>query len=260
MWQQDVTRRACGIEEDHEHRLSPVAIQGKLAAVQARQADSWGRTADRQSSQVARSVDRGRRGQGIDQHGRQRSDIDSIFGGRCAAGGQPEDGVAAGDQRAGGPAVLVYEVGQGGRVDLEQRKIDFEMAENTLNAPIGRKQRGAEPAAKGKTGAASAKSNGAAKPYSAPAKAAKVEAAPAEPPRRSRKNETSEAYFPADAAAKNAEVRKSREMKKALLSDAKNAVGKPAAKGSKTSSEKPSKHRKGPPKAGSASRKPKGKS
>ena len=146
------------------------------------------------------------------------------------------------------------------RVDLEQRKIDFEMAENTLNAPIGRKQRGAEPAAKGKTGAAPAKSNGAAKPYSAPAKAAKVEAAPAEPPRRSRKNETSEAYFPADAAAKNAEVRKSREMKKALLSDAKNAVGKPAAKGSKTSSEKPSKHRKGPPKAGSASRKPKGKS
>ncbi|WP_409202036.1 hypothetical protein [Pseudomonas monsensis] len=75
--------------------------------------------------------------------------------------------------------------------------------------------------------------------------------------------------------AKNAELRKSREMKKALLSDAKN--GGKAASGGKTGRSapdkatggkpaKPSKHRKGPPKAGSApaksggARKPKAKS
>ncbi|MCU1730462.1 MULTISPECIES: ribonuclease R [unclassified Pseudomonas] len=126
------------------------------------------------------------------------------------------------------------------RVDLEQRKIDFEMAENTLNAPIGRKQRQTAPEATGK----------------APA-AAKEQPAPRA---KKAKNETAEAYFPSHAAAKNAEVRKSREMKKALLADAKqaHASGKPAGKSGKT--EKPTKHRKGPPKAGSTSRKPKGKS
>ncbi|MBP9962011.1 ribonuclease R [Pseudomonas sp. FFUP_PS_473] len=123
------------------------------------------------------------------------------------------------------------------RVDLDERKIDFEMAEKTLSAPIGRKQRsGSEPAAE---------------------KAA-APAPSAEPSRRSKKSETAEAYFPSHAAAKNAEVRKSREMKKALMADAKgshaagkSSSGKPAAK--------PSKHRKGPPKSGAAPRK-KGKS
>ncbi|KAI3483337.1 hypothetical protein L1887_53792 [Cichorium endivia] len=127
------------------------------------------------------------------------------------------------------------------RVDLEQRKIDFDMSENALKAPIGRKQRSTEPAA--------------------PAPAAKIgvgaKAKAAEPvqeersARRAKKGETSEAYFSSHAAANNAEVRKSREMKKALMSDAKHAhaSGKPAGKSS-GKSDKPTKHRKGPPKSG----------
>ncbi|MEG0966869.1 MAG: ribonuclease R [Pseudomonas sp.] len=130
------------------------------------------------------------------------------------------------------------------RVDLEQRKIDFEMAENTLKAPIGRKQR----------------SEGVRPQDGKPVPVLdKAEAPKAEPARRSKKSETAEAYFPSHAAAKNAEVRKSREMKKALMSDAKHSSAKPAGKTGK-SSEKPSKHRKGPPKASSGSRKPKAKS
>ncbi|MNJ71303.1 hypothetical protein D3C77_678300 [compost metagenome] len=119
------------------------------------------------------------------------------------------------------------------------------MAENTLKAPIGRKQRseGVRPQ-DGKPVPVLDKSETATK---------------AEPARRSKKNETADAYFPSHAAAKNAEVRKSREMKKALMSDAKHSSSKPAAK-SGNSSEKPSKHRKGPPKASSGSRKPKAKS
>ena len=55
-------------------------------------------------------------------------------------------------------------------------------------------------------------------------------------------------------------MRKSREMKKALMADAKHAHGsKPSGK-SAGKSEKPSKHRKGPPKSGAPSRKSKGKS
>jgi ribonuclease R len=74
-------------------------------------------------------------------------------------------------------------------------------------------------------------------------------------------------YRASDAAAKNADVRKSREMKKALLADA--AKGGPAkstgsrAGGSNSGAgtggdAKPTKHRKGPSKSGS--RKPKAKS
>jgi ribonuclease R len=141
------------------------------------------------------------------------------------------------------------------RVDLDERKIDFEMAENTINAPIGRKKRGAETAA--------------------PASKSAAEPAPAKTGRRPVKEKAVEAYRPSDAAAKNAEVRKSREMKQALLAGAKS--GGKAASGGKTSRSaadnavggkpaKPSKHRKGPPKAGSApaksggARKPKAKS
>ena len=144
------------------------------------------------------------------------------------------------------------------RVDLEQRKIDFEMSENALKAPIGRKQRSAEPAAAAaaKIGVGpNAKGKGkAAEPAAAPAKEER-------PARRSKKDETSEAYFSSHAATNNAEVRKSREMKKALLSEARHAhaSGKPAGKSSSGKPEK-SKHRKGPPKSGSTSRKPKGKS
>ena len=135
------------------------------------------------------------------------------------------------------------------RVDLEQRKIDFEMAENTLKAPIGRKQRSAEPAASGAKIAVGGKS------ASTPAPAKEER-----PARRSKKDETSEAYFSSHAATNNAEVRKSREMKKALMADAKHAHGsKPSGK-SAGKSEKPSKHRKGPPKSGAPSRKSKGKS
>lgn len=132
------------------------------------------------------------------------------------------------------------------RVDLEQRKIDFEMAENTLKAPIGRKQRAPEPAATGAKIAIGGKA------------APEQEERPA---RRNKKGETSEAYFSSHAAANNAEVRKSREMKKALLADAKHAhaSGKSAGKSS-AKSDKPTKHRKGPPKSGSSSRKSKGKS
>jgi len=139
------------------------------------------------------------------------------------------------------------------RVDLDERKIDFEMAEKTISAPIGRKKRGTEAAA--------------------PAAKAEAEAS-AKTGRRPAKEKAVEAYRPSDAAAKNAEVRKSREMKQALLAGAKSG-GKAASAGKTSRSTpdkavggkpaKPSKHRKGPPKAGSApaktggARKPKAK-
>jgi ribonuclease R len=154
------------------------------------------------------------------------------------------------------------------RVDLDERKIDFEMAEKTLSAPIGRKNRGAEkPAAK------STKPAGKPSGYDTE-KVAEPAKAPRRAPAKSSKN-SDDAYRPSDAAAKNAELRKSRELKQALLSESKNggrtsAPGKsgraaPAKDAGKPS--KPSKHRKGPPKSGAApapksggSRKPKAKS
>ncbi|WP_259740793.1 S1 RNA-binding domain-containing protein, partial [Pseudomonas poae] len=142
------------------------------------------------------------------------------------------------------------------RVDLDERKIDFGMSDKPAESPGNRKKRGSEtaaPASKGK---------------SAPAKAAEPE--PARAGRRSStKDKAAEAYRPSDAAAKNAELRKSRELKQQLLNEAKNG-GKAASGGKSRAAEnpssKPSKHRKGPPKAGSApaksggSRKPKAKS
>jgi ribonuclease R len=144
------------------------------------------------------------------------------------------------------------------RVDLDERKIDFGMPDKPAEAPGSRKKRGSEatPASKGK---------------GAPAKAkpAATEPAPAKPGRRSStKEKAPEAYRPSDAAAKNAELRKSRELKQQLLNEAKSG-GKAASggksQGAEKPSSKPSKHRKGPPKAGSApaksggSRKPKAK-
>src|SRR5690606_20271223 len=87
------------------------------------------------------------------------------------------------------------------RVDLDERKIDFEMAEKTITAPIGRKRRGGH-----ETTPAPAEKQSAA-PSKAPGKRPAKAKAKAEP----------EAYRPSDAAAKNAEVRKSRELKQALL-------------------------------------------
>jgi ribonuclease R len=145
------------------------------------------------------------------------------------------------------------------RVDLDERKIDFEMSEKTTSAPVGRKRRSSEPTA-------------------APVEKEKA-AAPANKSGRrtasskSKESAAGEAYRPSDAAAKNAEVRKSREMKQALLAEAKGGSKAPSGKSSKSSggapaaSGKPSKHRKGPSKSGSAPaasgggvRKPKAKS
>ena len=138
------------------------------------------------------------------------------------------------------------------RVDLDERKIDFEMAEKTISAPIGRKRRGGEPEPAPAEKAAAPGRGGASK------RPAKTKAANAEP----------EAYRPSDAAAKNAEVRKSREMKQALLAEAKGGSKAPSAKSDRAdASSKPSSHRKGSSRTGSApaaksggARKPKAKS
>ncbi|MET1081334.1 MAG: ribonuclease R [Pseudomonas sp.] len=102
------------------------------------------------------------------------------------------------------------------RVDLDERKIDFEMAQGVVEAAVGRKRRGAgdEPA----TGGRASRS--------------------------------------ADAAGGAPDVRKSRELKQALLNEAKTGKGRAA------SADTTSKHRKGPSKpAGkpAGARKPKAK-
>jgi len=152
------------------------------------------------------------------------------------------------------------------RVDLDERKIDFEMSEATVNAPVGRKQRGAAetapagksaPAGKGAgTGKRDVKQDSKREATSQAKPEAKAEPAP-----RRRKNESSAAYFPSDAVQRNAEVRKSREVKTALMGEARNAptASKSGKSSSKPASDKPSKHRKGPSKSG-APRKSKNKS
>ena len=108
------------------------------------------------------------------------------------------------------------------RVDLDERKIDFELAQASIDAPIGRKRPSAAPRER------AGKDSG---------------RAPA-------------------ATAGNADVKRSREVKNALMAEAKKG-GKPAAA---SKSSKPSSHRKGPSKSGapaaskSGARKPKGKS
>jgi len=142
------------------------------------------------------------------------------------------------------------------RVDLDERKIDFGMPDKPTE-PAGRKKRGSETTAQSSKGKAAAAT-------------ATTESAPAKSGRRSSaKDKAPEAYRPSDAAAKNAELRKSRELKQQLLNEAKS--GGKAASGGKSqaaekTSSKTSKHRKGPSKTGSApaksggSRKPKAKS
>ncbi|MBA1190061.1 ribonuclease R [Pseudomonas entomophila] len=145
------------------------------------------------------------------------------------------------------------------RVDLDERKIDFEVAQSTLDAPIGRKPRSASTASDGKDKGkgkndkpAAAKSGGRARSEAeAPAKAEK--AADLKPKAtRARKGEAAEAYFPAQAVQRNAEVRKSREMKQALMSEARSGSAGSKSDKSDKSSGKPTKHRKGPSKSGSS--------
>lgn len=144
------------------------------------------------------------------------------------------------------------------RVNLDERKIDFEVVES------------AKTKAKGKPGGES-KPNGEAKRQSTPRKRssepakatsqpASQEASSASKPRKasrrpSASKEVSEAYRYTDAAANNAEVRKSREMKKALLAEAKHAgKGKDKDKETGAAASKPTRHRKGPSKSGGKSR------
>jgi ribonuclease R len=177
------------------------------------------------------------------------------------------------------------------RVDLDERKIDFELAENALSAPIGRKKRGdkAETAKPGKPAKA------AAKPARAKGQPRELQLEVPEPPLpvappRKRKvgvvqalpSVAPEMLAKADEMLGNTDVNRSRALKQALLDEAKvggkrppaKAQGKPA-KNAKAAAEKPrkpskqkakaakpSKHRKGPskPKAeGAAAGKPKAK-
>ncbi|AOE87749.1 ribonuclease R [Pseudomonas sp. TCU-HL1] len=178
------------------------------------------------------------------------------------------------------------------RVDLDERKIDFELSDNVLTAPVGRKKRGAEkpsPAkAKGKAVAeprvgkgrgrgakAAARAPVQEKPWHEPQaavaprrqRAGKVQALPAVPP---------EMLAQAEELLGNTDVNKSRAMKQALLSEARQgakaskgtrpaqktldkpgkddakAAAKPPKKKAKVAkakaASKPTKHRKGPPK------------
>jgi ribonuclease R len=94
------------------------------------------------------------------------------------------------------------------RVDLDERKIDFEIAQSALDAPVGRKREAAGRGARGERGATTDK-----------------------------------------GAAGNTDVQRSRELKKALLSESKSSAGKgrggKAGTGKATSDSKP---RKGPAK------------
>ncbi|WP_454256283.1 ribonuclease R [Pseudomonas sp. Marseille-Q8238] len=109
------------------------------------------------------------------------------------------------------------------RVDLDERKIDFELSQAAVDAPVGRKRRGAagEPVA---------------------------EKATAERGGRRTK---------AEPATSNTDVQKSRDLKKALLAGAK-AGSKPApsrsggGRSGEGAAKKPSTHRKGAPKADAA--------
>ncbi|MCQ4271636.1 ribonuclease R [Pseudomonas kuykendallii] len=133
------------------------------------------------------------------------------------------------------------------RVDLDERKIDFELAEKQLEKPIGRKNRTGE---KPSTGGGRGKSGDATKSSSASGTSA---------PRRSSKGADAAG---GDDAFGNTDVNKSRALKQALLSEAKSGKsGKSAGSGGQAAG-KSTRHRKGPPKAaaGDAPRKRKAKS
>ena len=162
------------------------------------------------------------------------------------------------------------------RVDLDERKIDFELADNVLSAPIGRKKRGdkAEAAKPGKPAKA-------AKPARAKGQPRELAQEVPEPPLPSvqpRKRKVGvvqalpsvapEMLAKADEMLGNTDVRKSRALKQALLDEAKVGSKRPPAKAQgtpaknakaaaekprkpskqKAKAAKPSKHRKGPSK------------
>ncbi|EIK96455.1 ribonuclease R [Pseudomonas sp. M47T1] len=146
------------------------------------------------------------------------------------------------------------------RVDLDERKIDFGMSDKAASAPVGRKHRQADkPEAKKAPERKSADKKPAAKSYDKPVYEKPAPAAPLSKPskRPAKSSESASAYRASDAVANNADVRKSREVKKALLAEAKGGAGKPA-RSDKSGAAKPTTHRKGPSKTGS--RKPKAKS
>lgn len=180
------------------------------------------------------------------------------------------------------------------RVDLDERKIDFELSDNVLSAPIGRKKRGekAEPVAKGKVAKGKAPKGAVAKekpvkargqvaddPFFAP----DVAVVPSHPPRKRKvgvvqalPSVAPEMLAKAEEMLGNTDVRKSREVKKALLEEAKVGGNKPATGKGKSASAagkprnpskqkarsgKSTKHRKGAsqPKAGASTGAPAGK-
>ncbi|MDT4857770.1 Ribonuclease R [compost metagenome] len=178
------------------------------------------------------------------------------------------------------------------RVDLDERKIDFELSENVLSAPVGRKGRGADkpgPAkARGEPTPKVGKGRSRGAKGAARAAAAVQDNAPREPraavaPRRQRSGKVQalpavpeEMLAQAEEQLGNTDVNRSRALKQALLSEARQGAkaskgtrpaqksldrpakaqaegnAKPPKKKSKAAkakaASKPSKHRKGPPK------------
>jgi len=130
------------------------------------------------------------------------------------------------------------------RVDLDERKIDFELADKQPEKGAGKG--GDTHARKSRKVTDTAPAGRSRKAEAVAAPAAEPAAAPARPRKRKADKDPAvdEAYRASHATANNAEVRKSREMKKALMSDARHAPAK-------ADSGKPTKHRKGPSKAGS---------
>jgi ribonuclease R len=145
------------------------------------------------------------------------------------------------------------------RVDLDERKIDFELADKQPEKGGSKgSDSGARKSRKTTTHATTPAASPAPAARSRKAEPAQVErtAEPAATPSKPRKRKAGkdpavdEAYRASHATANNAEVRKSREMKQALMSDARQGLAK-------SDSAKTTKHRKGPSKTGS--RKPKAK-
>jgi ribonuclease R len=133
------------------------------------------------------------------------------------------------------------------RVDLDERKIDFELADKgpEKSAP-NRKSRKAtdKPASdKASTGKAPASRSSQASAAAAPAPRAEAELSKPRKRKASKDPAVDDAYRASHATANNAEVRKSREMKKALMGEARSSSAK-------ADTAKPGKHRKGPSKTG----------
>ncbi|MDH4583660.1 ribonuclease R [Pseudomonas sp. BN415] len=177
------------------------------------------------------------------------------------------------------------------RVDLDERKIDFELSDNVLSAPVGRKNRGTDKSVpvKGRAKAAEPKvGKGRSRGAKGAARHAQQDTPQQEPraavaPRRQRAGKVQalpavspEMLAQAEELLGNTDVSKSRAMKQALLSEARQgakatkgtrpaqkaldkpgngaagAGAKPPKKKAKAAkakaASKPSKHRKGPPK------------